>query len=93
MFTNDFREEGLPCIGTQVLVNDITDKLEKRALSLAPIPYPPNAVTGESQVAILVEKMKKVEGASRRPKWQHRALKVRLPDNSVSLAGHPDHCA
>jgi len=37
--------------------------------------------------------MKKVEGASRRPKWRHRALKVRLPDNSVSLAGHPDHCA
>ena len=35
MFTNDFREEGLPGIGTQVLVNDITDKLEKGTFTLA----------------------------------------------------------
>jgi hypothetical protein len=35
VFTNDFREEGLPGIGTQVLVDDVTDKLEKGTFALA----------------------------------------------------------
>ena len=55
MFTNDFREEGLPGIGTQVLVNDITDKLEKGTFTLA-YPYPRCALTGEGKAAILARR-------------------------------------
>jgi hypothetical protein len=41
VFTNDFREEGLPGIGTQVLIDDVTDKLEKGTFALAyPLSHP-----------------------------------------------------